>query len=203
MDRVVVYIDGFNLYFGIIERGWRRYLWLDLDALAHRLLQPKQSLIATKYFTARVRDDKGKIHRQSTFLQALKARGQVNLFYGRYQRKLKQCRHCNAKWNEYEEKMTDVRLATELMRDAYKDIFDVALIITADGDLEPPITTIKKDFPGKKIVLVFPPKRDNPHLRAIADDCFRIGRGSLSKCQLPPLVTKPDGFKLIKPRDWN
>jgi len=202
MDRVVVYIDGFNLYFGIIERGWRRYLWLDLDALARRLLKPKQSLVATKYFTARVRDDKAKIQRQSTFLQALETLGQVNIYYGRYQRKSKKCKHCKTKWNEYEEKMTDVHLATELMRDAYTNSFDSALIVTADGDLEPPITTIKQDFPNKKIIIVFPPKRDNPHLKTIADDYFRIGRGRLSKCQLPIAVIKPDGFKLVRPKDW-
>lgn len=159
MMRVAVYIDGYNLYFGIAERGWRRYLWLDLDALARRLLKPKQILVSTKYFTARVREDKAKIRRQSTFLQAIETQGHVDIYYGRYQCKSKQCRHCNAKWNEYEEKMTDVRLATELMRDAYKDVFDIAMIITADGDLEPPITTIKDDFPEKNIILVFPPLR--------------------------------------------
>jgi len=100
--------------------------------------------------------------------------------------------------------MTDVRLATGLLRDAYKDSFDTALIVTADGDLEPPITTIKQDFPAKKIIIVFPPKRDNPHLiKTIADDYFRIGRGRLSKCQLPFAVIKPDGFKLVKPKDWH
>src|SRR3989304_4835741 len=75
MERVIVYIDGFNLYFGICDKGWRRYLWLDLPALATRLLTPGQQLVATKYFTARVRADPGKIRRQSTYLQALEARG--------------------------------------------------------------------------------------------------------------------------------
>ena len=99
--------------------------------------------------------------------------------------------------------MTDVRLATELMRDAYQDIFDVAIIITADGDLEPPIITIKEDFPEKRIIIVFPPKRDNHHLKNIVDAHFRIGRGRLSKSQLPHKVTKPDGFELVRPTNWN
>lgn len=89
------------------------------------------------------------------------------------------------------------------MRDAYTNSFDSALIVTADGDLEPLITTIKQDFPNKKIIIVFPPKRDNPHLKIIADDYFRIGRGRLSKCQLPIAVIKPDGFKLVRPKDWH
>ena len=54
MERVVAYIDGFNLYFGMKSKGWRRYLWLDLQQLCQRLLKPGQSLQATKYFTSRV-----------------------------------------------------------------------------------------------------------------------------------------------------
>ena len=89
MDRVIVYIDGFNLYFGIIERCWHRYLWLDLHALSKRLLKPTQALIATKYFTARVRADKAKNSRQSTYLQAMETLGGVDVHYGRYQKKTK------------------------------------------------------------------------------------------------------------------
>jgi hypothetical protein len=94
MERVIVYIDGFNLYFGICNKGWRRYLWLDLPALASRILTPKQHLVSTKYFTAKVRANKAKIARQSTYLQALQVRGGIEIFFGRYQKKIKQCKNC-------------------------------------------------------------------------------------------------------------
>jgi uncharacterized LabA/DUF88 family protein len=203
MDRVGVYIDGFNLYFGICDKGWRRYLWLDLPTLARRLLQPGQQLVSVKYFTARVRADPGKIHRQSTYLQALEARGGLTIRYGRYQEKTKECRNCHSTWTEHEEKMTDVRLASELLRDAYKDTFDVAVIVSADADLQPPIEFIRLDLPSKRIVVVFPPERDSFHLRAIADDYFRIGRARLSKSQLPPVVNKHDGYPLKRPIEWH
>lgn len=61
---------------------------------------------------------------QSTYLQAIKVRGDVDIFFGRYQRKSKKCRICHVTWDEYEEKMSDVRLATELLRDAFKNRFD-------------------------------------------------------------------------------
>jgi uncharacterized LabA/DUF88 family protein len=202
MERVIVYIDGFNLYFGILEKGWRRYLWLDLVALSKRLLTKNQTLITTKYFTARVRADAQKIARQSTFLQAISTRGGVDIFFGRYQKKSKQCRNCHVKWNEYEEKMSDVRLATELLRDAYTDQFDTALIISADADLLPPIEVIKQDFPDKRIVICFPPKRDNPRLSSVVHGTLRIGRGRLSNCQLPKSIKKPDGYVLRRPKDW-
>lgn len=54
MDRVIVYIDGFNLYFGLKSKGWRRYFWLNPQRLTENLLKPGQKLVFTKYFTARV-----------------------------------------------------------------------------------------------------------------------------------------------------
>ena len=45
MDRVIAYVDGFNLYFGLREKGWQRYYWLDIQAMVGRLLKPTQQLL--------------------------------------------------------------------------------------------------------------------------------------------------------------
>lgn len=203
MDRVSVYVDGFNLYFGITARGWRRYLWLDIGSLASELLLPNQTLVSTKYFTAIVRGDPAKIQRQSTYLQALSSMGNTQILYGRYQEKIKECHSCKSKWKEYEEKMTDVRMASEMLRDAFNNKFDTALIISADADLQPPIEIIRAEFPAKKLVIGFPPRRDSYHLQRISDAHFRIGRGRLSKCQLPSRIKKADGHVLVRPVEWN
>lgn len=203
MERVTVYVDGFNLYFGICSKKWRRYLWLDIGKLAKELLLQNQSLVEAKYFTARVRSNPQKVQRQSTYLQALTELGNVLIFYGRYQEKTKKCFNCNSSWKEYEEKMSDVRIASELLRDAFLDRFDVALIVSADADLQPPINIIKEDFPTKKIVLAFPPDRDSYHLRNIADAFFRVGRGRLANCQLPTRITKADGYVLENHQNGN
>lgn len=99
--------------------------------------------------------------------------------------------------------MSDVRLSTELLKDAFKNEFDVAILITADADIIPPIEVIKREFPNKKIVLAFPPERDSFRLRQVAHSFFRIGRGRLAKSQLPATVKKPDGYILKKPRSWS
>ena len=39
IERVIVYIDGFNLYFGLKSKGWKRYYWLNLQKLAIKLLK--------------------------------------------------------------------------------------------------------------------------------------------------------------------
>jgi len=99
--------------------------------------------------------------------------------------------------------MSDVNIASELLRDAFLNRFDTALIVSADADLQPPINIIKEEFPQKKVVSAFPPDRDSYHLRNIVDAYFRIGRGILANCQLPNKVKKPDGYVLVKPLEWN
>jgi len=39
MDRVIAYIDGYNLYYGLREQGWKRYYWLNLQKLAGQFLR--------------------------------------------------------------------------------------------------------------------------------------------------------------------
>jgi len=66
MQRVISYVDGFNLYYGLKSQRWQRYLWLDVQALSRKLLKPDQTLVRTKYFTARVSQppDKGEAPEQ-------------------------------------------------------------------------------------------------------------------------------------------
>ena len=68
MQRVITYVDGFNLYFGLKSKGWKRYYWLNLQLLAQNFLKPGQQMSSTKYFTARVSHRPGKQRRQLVFI---------------------------------------------------------------------------------------------------------------------------------------
>jgi hypothetical protein len=107
--RVIVYIDGFNLYFGIKEAGFEQCKWLDLHLLASNLLQPNQELVEVKYFTSRVSNNPDKQKRQATYIDALETKN-VQIFYGHYQSSSIECKRCGANWPTYNEKMTDVIL---------------------------------------------------------------------------------------------
>ena len=52
-NRVVVYIDGFNLYFGK-DAGFNRCKWLNVEKLVRSYLTANQELIEIKYFTSRI-----------------------------------------------------------------------------------------------------------------------------------------------------
>ena len=105
-ERVIVYIDGFNLYYGLKAKGWRRYYWLDVRALAENLLRPGQLLVMVRYFTARISPSGGtsRFKRQGIFLEALETRANLHLHYGHYLAKSRRCSHCGANVTIYEEK---------------------------------------------------------------------------------------------------
>jgi hypothetical protein len=201
--RVIAYIDGFNLYFGLKSMGWEKYFWLNVRGMVESLLLPDQELAATKYFTSRVNNNPGKQKRQGDYLEALQTAGDVQIFYGKYQMNQRSCRNCGIIDNVPNEKMTDVNIAVELLADAFTDAFDIAILISADSDLVAPIKKVKSILPLKRIVVFFPPKRFSFDLKNAAGFAMQIGRAVFAKNQFPNTVLKPDGYKLIRPANWN
>jgi len=204
MTRVASYVDGFNLYFGLKHSGFKRHYWLDVATLSRQLLKPGQTLAATHYFTARIRSNGhngADQKRQNTYLEALALQG-VRCQFGQYLTKTRHCRKCGATWPDYEEKMTDVNIAIQLVCDAFDDAFDTALIVSGDSDLTTPIRRVLERFPGKRVVVAFPPARHSAELQRCASGYLTIGEDKLRASQLPDTLTKPDGYTLRRPATW-
>lgn len=206
MNRVITYIDGFNLYFGLRDKGWRKYYWLNLVALSGNLLKDRQQLEAVHYFTTRIRNNRhntADMQRQNTYLEALGTLPGLSIQFGHYLEKPRQCRSCGAKWMDYEEKMTDVNIAVQLLADAFEDRFDTAMIVSADSDLTTPVRQVRSRFPKKRIVIAQPPGRHSSELTRAATGFFTVGEDKLRQSQLPPSVIRADGFVLRRPVYWN
>lgn len=202
LNRVIFYIDGFNLYYGLVAKGLSRYKWLDIRVLANKLLKPNQKLVEVNYFTSRVRNSPDKEKRQNTYLEALEHHSKINIFYGKYQLNYIKCYNCNHTYSSPNEKMTDVNIAVKMLIDAFDNKFDTGILISGDSDLIPPIREIHKKFKNKKIVVGFPPRRHNISMAQISRGNFIIGRKRIKDSQLPNEITKPDGYKLVKPEEW-
>ena len=204
--RVIAYIDGFNLFYGMREKGWKRYYWLDIAKLAGSLLKPGQELVAVDYFTTRIsghnQRTREKAKRQSTYLEAVATLEAVTTYFGHYLAKSLSCLRCGNRWDSFEEKMTDVNIATELLTDAVANRFDAALVVSGDSDLAPPIQRIKDLHGDKKVVSVFPPARSSAKLKRTAHAYFTIGETHLRNSMFPDEVKKPDGFVLKRPAEW-
>jgi hypothetical protein len=175
MKRVIAYIDGFNLYYGLRSKGWTRFYWLNLQKVAQHLLIPNQTLVVTKYFTAKVRFPPGKQRRQTTFLEALGTLPDLRIYYGHYLADKITCRNCGHTYTTHHEKMTDVNIAVELLTDA---------------------------FPHKRVIVVFPPKRHSNALKNASHVCLHLDRVVLAKSVFPNEVVKADGFVLRRPSKW-
>jgi len=206
MKRVISYVDGFNLYFGLKEKGWKKYYWLDLVALSQALLKEDQHLEHCHYFTARIRNHSNMAQnasRQTLWLDALACQQNLKIHYGHYLEKQRECKSCGAKWIAHEEKMTDVNIATQILSDAFDDKFDVALVISGDSDLTTPIKTVLERFPRKRIIVAFPPKRHSDQLRKTATASFTIGESKLRNNRLPKTIKTQTGFTLTCPESWS
>ncbi|MCX5994049.1 MAG: NYN domain-containing protein [Chloroflexi bacterium] len=201
-ERVIAYIDGFNLYFGLKEKGWRRYYWLNVKSLCQSLLKSPQHLVNVKYFTSRITSPPDKRKRQSTFLEVLNTIEGIELYFGKYQVTPYICEQCGHPNDIPEEKMTDVQIATELVSDAYQNKYDTAFIISADRDLVPSIEKIRSKPLDKRAVIVFPPMRTNDDLRGVANAYIHITESELKKSLLPPEITKIGGYVLKCPIEW-
>ncbi len=201
--RVVAYIDGFNLYYGIKSKGWQHLLWLNLCKLISNLLRNDQDLIKVKYFTTRVSSPPEKVHRQSLYIDALQTLDNLQIFYGQYVQKDIACRTCSAINTIAEEKRTDVNIAVELLVDAYKDVYDTALLISADSDLFAAVDSIRQLFPHKRLIAAFPPGRQSIVLKNTAHHSIFIGKSNLAKSQFPDEVVRQDGYVLRRPKVWH
>ena len=204
-NQTIVYVDGFNLYFGLKSKGWSRYYWLDLNKLSQNLLKCHQRLSSIKYFTSRIEStiyDPYKHKRQQTYIEALQTIDLCSIYFGHYLRKAIKCNRCGNTWESFEEKMTDVNIGIEMLDDAYCSRFDTAILISGDSDLAGPLKKIKKLFPSKRIVVAFPPNRVSKQLKQISDAYFTIGRKAFSESQFPDQVKNNAGFTLLRPTKW-
>jgi uncharacterized LabA/DUF88 family protein len=101
---------------------------------------------------------------------------------------------------QQQEKMTDVNIATHMLTDALRDRFDVAVVVSGDSDLSPPMEAIKDHHPGKKVVVYFPPHRVSSQLTKAANNALHI-RESHLKNQLPPTIALGQTI-ICKPPSW-
>jgi len=205
MTRVISYIDGFNLYFGLKSKGWKKYYCLDPVGLSSSLLKPQQTLKHCHYFTARIREPSGgspNAWRQSLWLDALDTLADQTSHFGHYLQKTQACRKCGSQWATYEEKMTDVNIAVQLLSDAYDDHFDTALVISGDSDLVPLVKHVLTRFSNKRVIVAFPPSRQSKELRKTATAAFTIGEAKLRKNRLPDTITTARGHQVQRPAEW-
>ncbi len=202
--RSIIYIDGFNLFYGALRGSPDR--WLNLEKL-FRLIRQDDDVQKIRYFTARTgtRD-------QETYLKALETLLLVTIEYGLFKTKKIKCRvrSCGfgglREFQAPEEKGTDVNIALRMLDDAYQGVCERMVLVSGDSDLVPPVQLIKQRFPGIKIS-VYVPARDKVRgaareLRSAADKHLTLPLDKLSKAQFESRLFDSSGNVIEKPVSW-
>jgi uncharacterized LabA/DUF88 family protein len=215
-----VYVDGFNLYNGRLKNT--PYKWLDLLALMAQIL-PAQAIQRMRYFTAMVKPPPGdpqQRQRQETYLRALATFPEVSIHRGHFLRKTVRMPlvtvlppttpgvkiHADGRQSievvKTEEKGSDVNLATYLVVDAFRKDFDVAVIVSNDGDLKEPIRLVQQELGLQTIVVNPHPRRlRSVDLRGVCGDHRNLRTSAVKAAQLPTELHDANGT-IHKPGAW-
>ncbi len=223
--KTIIYIDGYNLYYGCLKHSHDK--WLDLYKLFYeqilRAQSPANQLVNIKFFTANIMakvasNGQEAQKAQQDYHRALMAMysSQVEIIKGYYSlekarlleyRKPPDKQFRTDVW-KLEEKQTDVNIALQAYRDSAKGIADQLVFVSNDTDLAPALAAIREDFSRMKIGLVLPIRkqtRGRPGNKKLSENAdwtrHHITDEELTNSQLPlriPTKKKP----IIKPEYW-
>ncbi len=227
--RTIVYVDGYNLYYGRVNKT--PYKWLDLLILFHNIIKtqdPASSILRLKYFTAPAlakfsRLGQDSVTAQTHYHRALESRHPelFSIILGKHdfneehaplvvegKNPDKNVRACV--WKIVEKK-TDVNLAMAMYRDAAKGACDQLVLCSNDSDAEPVLEAIREDFPQLRIGIVTPrrPPEDN-RSRVVSTSLAKLAHwtrshiteNELEQAQLPKNVVAASGKVFKKPQHW-
>jgi hypothetical protein len=210
VKRTYVYIDGFNLYYRALRKT--KFKWLNLEALARSLVGSDNDIQKIRYFTAPVsgKFDAGVPIRQQRYLQALSTLPLVTIHHGNFLTKPKMRplvdpppegpTHVEI-WNT-EEKGSDVNMATYMIHDAWRDLFDVAVVLSQDTDLNEPVRIVRDEI-GKSIGVIILDGKAPGKLSTCGSFIRHITQADLAAAQFPKTI--PFGKKgktVTRPEEW-
>ena len=101
-----------------------------------------------------------------------------------------------------EEKGSDVNLASHLLLDAFRDTFEVAVVVSNDADLLEPVRMVREEL-GRTVGVL---RVDGGQRRCIfsgrVDFIRTVRRGHYAAAQLPEEVVSSRGHRMRKPHEW-
>jgi uncharacterized LabA/DUF88 family protein len=210
--KVIAYFDGFNYYEGLRKKGWRKYYWQDIVKFVEYFLKPYQELIKVRYFSA-IQKNIERAKRQDLLFQANKLNPKFNLILGEFRRRIKWRNvDCNGKKvgrqiHLWEEKKSDVALASYIIRDVVEGDCDTIFLFSADSDITPAFDVIKEITHSKKsvkIIIFFPPGNYSSDLFHIANKVFQLEyhESKFKDSRLPDEVILSEGYNIKRPDKW-
>jgi len=172
-DRLMIFIDGSNLYHSL--KGHFKRTDIDIGRFANKLVE-KRNLIRIYYYNASVgrREEPERYRHQQAFFASISAIPYCELRLGRLV-------YINWPNTPPYEKGVDIQLTTDLLTHSFKNNYDVAILVAGDSDYVGALQAVKDN--GKNIeVALFGKERTSRPLREVADKVISIDRRLLRGC---------------------
>jgi uncharacterized LabA/DUF88 family protein len=206
--KTIVYVDGFNLYYGAVKDT--PYKWLNISKMCQLHLK-KDHIVGIKYFTAKIvsrPDDPQKHIRQLIYLRALQTLPNFDIIYGHFLSHVVQRQLANPPDNgprsvkviKTEEKGSDVNIAVHLLHDGYQRKYELAVIVSNDSDLLSVVQIVQNDL-GLKVGILNPQKHPSKVLEREAYFLKDIRPGIIKISQFPYFLKDAKG-SFHKPQEW-
>ena len=97
-----------------------------------------------------------------------------------------------------------MNLAVHLVKLAFENGFDKAIVFTVDTDLAPAIREVRQSFPAKEVRIAIPEKRLNrtSALEHAASGRIRLTESHFARNLLPEKIMLPNGSTLQRPEKY-
>ena len=192
--RVIIFIDGTNLFHSLWE-CYRTHI-LDIQELALRLCCVNRELKQIRYyyspFIKQINSHMYTI--QQKYLEKIKVDNNVYIAEGKYVKKpillkretmekIKKLITPEDLWT-YIEKGIDVKIAVDMIALAFKDEYDVAILISGDSDFVPVITQLKEMKKTVQVAMFMNDNRKSYELKEHSKSMIRLDY------VIPPILKK-------------
>jgi len=161
VKRVAIFIDGSNLYHGM--KGLLGHASVDFRKLAEKLARGYE-LHRAYYYNAVLEQsvDPEKYRKQQSFFNRLRELPYLEVRTGRLKRREQGLK----------EKGIDVKIAVDMVSMAYRDQYDVAVLVSSDGDYVELVHAVKDA--GKHVINAYFDANRSDALRHACDDVIRL-----------------------------
>lgn len=198
MERVMIFIDGSNFYYGL--KGNRCSTRIDFLELSQFLTGSNRKLIRTYYYNAAYKqnDNPQKYIEQQKFFTRLRNTSYLTLKLGRL---VKHVTRIDRNWLReefgdettdkvveffgekiisYIEKGVDIQIASDMLKLAYNDAYDTAILISGDGDFVAAVEGVK-DL-GKHVENAYFKKGCSNYLSETCDKFILLDSNIIDSC---------------------
>ena len=180
MKKIVLFIDGSNFYYGLKSiYGEDKHLSnFNFLRLGEILAGKDRDLLRIFYYNAPLDYEASpeSYAKQQKFFEKIKTMDRTRLILSRLQkRKIK-----GTTKHYYVVKGDDIHIAVDMVKGAYEGTFDVAILVSGDGDFVPAVDVVQER--GKSVENAYFENSLSWHLKQECDRSIPLTKDILDKC---------------------